>query len=84
MAVSFKLRTQKSVGNAPLFARIQAPKLNVNLLLCTHIEVDIEKWNYAHTSSDFKDYIKTPEDCLKGKSLGFSVKRRESCGGPES
>ena len=25
-----------------------------------------------------------PEDRLKGKSLGFSVKRLESCGGPES
>ena len=25
-----------------------------------------------------------PEDRLEGKSLGFSVKRRESCGGPES
>ena len=24
-----------------------------------------------------------PEDCLEGKSLGFSVKRRESCGSPE-
>ena len=24
-----------------------------------------------------------PEDRLKSKSLGFSVKRRESCGGPE-
>ena len=24
-----------------------------------------------------------PEDRLKGKSLGFSVKRLESCGGPE-
>ena len=25
-----------------------------------------------------------PEDRLEGKSLGFSEKRRESCGGPES
>ena len=24
-----------------------------------------------------------PEDCLEGKSLGFSMKRRESCGSPE-
>ena len=24
-----------------------------------------------------------PEDCLEGKSLGFYVKRRESCGSPE-
>ena len=74
MAVSFKLRTQKSVGNAPLFARIQAPKLNVNLLLCTHIEVDIEKWNYAHTSSDFKDYIKTPEG-KRVKELTAEIKK---------
>ena len=74
MAVSFKLRTQKTVGNAPLFARIQAPKLNVNLLLCTHIEVDIEKWNYAHTSSDFKDYIKTPEG-KRVKELTAEIKK---------
>ena len=26
---------------------------------------------------------KHPEDRLEGKSLGFSKKRRESCGGPE-
>ena len=41
MSVSFKLRTQKSEGIAPLYARIQAPSLDVNLLLsdCSTLNV---------------------------------------------
>lgn len=61
MSVSFKLRTRKSEGKAPLFARIQAAKLGVNLLLCTNIEVDVEKWNLTHTGKAFKFYIESEE-----------------------
>lgn len=61
MSVSFKLRTRKSEGRAPLFARIQAEKLGVNLLLCTNIEVDIEKWNLTHGGKAFKIYMETEE-----------------------
>ena len=74
MSVSFKLRTQKSEGVAPLYARIQAPSLDVNLLLSTHIEVDIEKWSLPHTSGDFKEYLNTPEG-MRAKELTKEIKR---------
>ena len=61
MSVSFKLRTLKSKGKAPLFVRIQAAKLGVNLLLSTHLEVDIVLWNKPHTSRAFKAYIDSDE-----------------------
>ena len=61
MSVSFKLRTQKTEGKAPLYARIQVVKQNVNLLLCTPIEVDVEIWNKPHTSRKFKAYINSSE-----------------------
>lgn len=74
MSVSFKLRTQKSDGAAPLYARIQAPCLDVNLLLSTHIEVDIQKWSSPKTSNDFKEYINTPEG-KRAKELTNEIKR---------
>ena len=74
MSVSFKLRTQKREGFAPLYARIQAPSLDVNLLLSTHIEVDIEKWCLPHASDDFKEYLNTPEG-KRAKELTKEIKR---------
>lgn len=74
MSVSFKLRTQKRDGLAPLYARIQAPSLEVNLLLSTHIEVDIEKWSLPHASDDFKEYLNTPEG-MRAKELTKEIKR---------
>ena len=61
MSVSFKLRTSKSKGKAPLFVRIQAAKLGVNLLLSSHLEVDITLWNKSHKSLAFKAYINSEE-----------------------
>ena len=74
MSVSFKLRTQKSEGVAPLYARIQAPSLDVNLLLSTHIEVDIQKWKAPHTSVEFHEYLNTPEG-IRAKELTKEIKR---------
>lgn len=74
MSVSFKLRTQKSEGVAPLYARIQAPSLDVNLLLSTHIEVDIQKWSSPHTSNAFQEYLTTPEG-LRAIELTKAIKR---------
>ena len=61
MSVSFKLRTRKTVGKAPLVARIQSPRLGVNLLLSTHLEVDIILWNKPHTSRAYISYINSEE-----------------------
>ena len=44
MAVSFRLRTQKTAGKAPLYVRVQDVNLKVNLMLSTHLDVDIETW----------------------------------------
>ena len=74
MSVSFKLRTQKSEGIAPLYARIQAPSLDVNLLLSTHIEVDIQKWRLPHTSVEFQEYLNTI-DGIRAKGLTKDIKR---------
>ena len=41
MAVSFRLRTQKVAGTAPLYVRVQDVNLKVNLMLSTHLDVDI-------------------------------------------
>jgi hypothetical protein len=43
MAVSFKLRTQKTAGKAPLYVWVQNVNLKVNLMLSTHLDVDIER-----------------------------------------
>ena len=61
MAVSFRLRTQKTVGRAPLYVRIQEANLKVNLMLSTHLDVDIQKWNKPHTGKAFKAYINASE-----------------------
>ena len=74
MSVSFKLRTQKSEGVAPLYARIQAPGLDVNLLLSTHIEVDIQKWRLPHTSVEFQEYLNST-DGIRAKGLTKEIKR---------
>lgn len=61
MAVSFRLRTQKTVGKAPLYVRVQDVNLKVNLMLSTHLEVDIETWNKSHRGRAFKAYINSSE-----------------------
>ena len=61
MSVSFKLRTQKTEGKAPLIARIQSARLGVNLLLSTHLEVDIALWKKPHSSRAYKSYINSSE-----------------------
>ena len=61
MAVSFRLRTQKTAGKAPLYVRVQDVNLKVNLMLSTHLEVDIETWNKPHTGRAFKAYINSPD-----------------------
>ena len=61
MAVSFRLRTQKTTGKAPLYVRVQDVNLKVNLMLSTHLDVDIETWNKPHTGSAFKAYINSPD-----------------------
>ena len=61
MAVSFRLRTQKTVGKAPLYVRVQDVNLKVNLMLSTHLDVDIETWNKPHRGRAFKAYINSSE-----------------------
>ena len=61
MAVSFRLRTQKTAGKAPLYVRVQDVNLKVNLMLSTHLDVDIETWNKPHTGRAFKVYINSSE-----------------------
>ena len=61
MAVSFRLRTQKTAGKAPLYVRVQDVNLKVNLMLSTHLDVDIETWNKPHTGRTFKAYINSPD-----------------------
>lgn len=61
MAVSFRLRTQKTVGKAPLYVRVQDVNLKVNLMLSTHLDVDIETWNKPHKGKAFKTYMASSE-----------------------
>ena len=61
MAVSFRLRTQKTVGKAPLYVRVQDVNLKVNLMLSTHLDVDIETWNKPHRGRSFNAYINSSE-----------------------
>lgn len=61
MAVSFRLRTQKTVGKAPLYVRVQDVNLKVNLMLSTHLNVDIETWNKPHRGRAFNAYINSSE-----------------------
>ena len=51
MATNYFLRTTRKSGMATLFARIRSRKLNVDIKASTCIEVDIERWNYAHKST---------------------------------
>jgi integrase len=61
MAVSFRLRTQKVAGKAPLYVRVQDVNLKVNLMLSTHLDVDIETWNKPHKGRAFKAYMASSE-----------------------
>ena len=61
MSVSFTLRTRKKEGRAKLVARIQSPKLGVNILTTTTIEVDIAKYTASPTGKQHTIYMKTPE-----------------------
>lgn len=51
MATSFILKASKETGFAPLFVRVQRPKAGVNILLSSHIEVDIARWRDASTNA---------------------------------
>jgi uncharacterized lipoprotein YajG len=61
MAVSFRLRTQKTAGKAPLYVRVQDVNLKVNLMLSTHLDVDIEMWKKPHKGKVFKTYMASSE-----------------------
>lgn len=61
MAVSFRLRTQKVAGKAPLYVRVQDVNLKVNLMLSTHLDVDIQMWNKPHKGRAFKAYMASSE-----------------------
>ena len=61
MSVSFTLRTRKKEGRAKLVARIQSPKLGVNILTTTTIEVDVAKYTASPTGKLHTIYMKTPE-----------------------
>ena len=44
---------------------------------------NVRGWRLALATTALRSPPMHPEARLKGKSLGFSVKRLESCGGPE-
>ena len=61
MSVSFTLRTRKKEGRAKLVARIQSPKLGVNILTTTTIEVDVAKYTASPTGKLHTIYMNTPK-----------------------
>ena len=61
MSVSFILRTKKKEGRAKLVARIQSPKLGVNILTTTTIEVDVAKYTASPTGKLHTIYMKSSE-----------------------
>lgn len=61
MSVCFLLRTQKTEGRAKLSARIQSPKLGVNILASTNIDVDIAKYNASPKGKLHTIYMNSPE-----------------------
>lgn len=61
MSVTFRLRTQKTTGTAPLYVRIQDVNLKVNILQSTHLDVNIEAWGKPRSSRAFKSYINSAE-----------------------
>lgn len=61
MSVSFRLRTRKTEGKAPLMARILNNKLNVDILVATTIMVDVAKFTASPTGRLYANYMKSPE-----------------------
>ena len=61
MSVCFILRTRKTDGRAKLVARIQSPKLGVNILSTTTIEVDVAKYSASPTGKLHTIYMNSPE-----------------------
>ena len=70
MSVSYILRTKKKDGRAKLVARIQSPKLGVNILTTTTIEVDVAKYTASPTGKLHKIYMKSPEGLRISQQLG--------------
>ena len=62
MSVCFILRTRKTEGRAPLVARIQSPKLGVNILSTTTIDVDIVKYTASPKGKLHTIYMKLLSD----------------------
>lgn len=55
MATSFTLRTSKNSGLASLSVRVQRPESGVNILLSTHLQVDIAKWRASSTNAKSRE-----------------------------
>ena len=62
MAVIFVLRTSHDKGMATLFARVRSRKLKIDFKVDTLVEVDIEQWKKAQSSTDnFRKFRKSAE-----------------------
>ena len=72
MSVTFKIRTRKKEGRAPLVARILNNKLQVDILVATTITVDVAKFTASPTGRLYANYMKSPEG-VKVKELTASV-----------
>ena len=72
MSVCFILRTRKTEGRAPLVARIQSPKLGVNILSTTTIDVDIVKYTASPKGKLHTIYMKT-EEGMRIKTLTAQI-----------
>ncbi|MBR3387286.1 MAG: site-specific integrase [Bacteroidales bacterium] len=72
MSVTFKIRTRKKEGRAPLVARILNNKLQVDILVATTITVDVAKFTASPTGRLYANYMKSPEG-VKVKELMASV-----------
>ena len=70
MSVSFILRTKKKEGRAKLVARIQSPKLGVNILTTTPIEVDVAKYTASPTGKLHNIYMKSPDGLRISQQIG--------------
>ncbi len=61
MSVTFRVRTRKQEGRAPLMARILNNKLKVDILVATTITVDVAKYTASPTGRLYANYMKSPE-----------------------
>ena len=73
MSVTFRLRTRKKEGKAPLMARILNNKLNVDILVATTITVDVAKYTASPTGRLYVNYMNSPEGVkIKEKMAGVT------------